>query len=102
MQAQARDPRWTPVPVVARVLDELEVRAELHILAELRPVIGLEGLLIAIVEAPIAEAEAAATRREIGAMFTGKPLVADSQSHPIILAPPVHARELATDAQVLV
>ena len=55
MQAQREDVRRAPILVVGGVLDELIVAGEVHALAEIVFVIGLQNVLAVIVEPAIAD-----------------------------------------------
>src|SRR5215469_3593937 len=89
VQAQAHDARRPAGAVIARIRDVLIVRAQLYPPSDLEAVIGLEGLLIAIVQRTIAEDETAAAGGEIVPVFRGETLVTDACRETVVAPAPM-------------
>ena len=63
--AHRRHIDWSAIPVVARVVDEAKSKGVEESAPDVKAVIGLNDILAAIVERPVAENEAMAAKLEI-------------------------------------
>jgi len=92
----------SPIPVISRVPDKLEIRADLYIATQLDSIVRFEYLLRTVPQFSITDYHAHASLYEILLVEIGYALDSESDSETILGASPMHSANLRSYAKMLV